>query len=114
MKSKALLNGVRNYHFENWAQTHSCDPLLYFEPNTFDEVREIVELAKSNEKKLKCVGCGHSPSEIACTSDYMISLNKLNRIIDIDKERLQIKVEGGTTLEKMNRVLEENDMAFSV
>ena len=86
--SSVALNGLKNHQFKNWAETYSCSPSLYFEPNTYDELKEIIELAKSNEKKIRCVGCGHSPSDIACTKDYMVSLNKLNRILDVRAARL--------------------------
>jgi len=39
--------------------------------------------ARENEKTVKVVGCGHSFNDIACTDDYMISLKKMNRIIEV-------------------------------
>ena len=42
-----------------------------------------MKLADVNEKKIKVVGHGHSPSNIACTDDYMISLKNFDRIIDV-------------------------------
>jgi cell division protein FtsL len=32
---------------------------------------------------VKVVGEGHSPSDIHCTTDYMISLKKLNKVLDV-------------------------------
>ena len=57
--------------------------MLYFEPKTVDEIKEILKLADVNDKKVKVVGHGHSPSNIACTDDYMISMKNFNRILDV-------------------------------
>jgi L-gulonolactone oxidase len=57
--------------------------LLYFEPKTVDEIKEILKLADVNDKKVKVVGHGHSPSNIACTDDYMILMKNFNRILDV-------------------------------
>ena len=79
----SILNGVKDKFFENWANTFSCRPELYFEPETVDEIRAVLKMAQSNGKKIRAVGMGHSPSSLACTSDYMISLAKFNRLIHV-------------------------------
>jgi len=48
-------------------------------------------VAVANEKKVKIVGMGHSPSNIACTNEYMISFKNLNKILDVDKSFEKIK-----------------------
>ncbi len=79
----SIINGIKGKRFTNWAKTFSCDPTLYFEPKTVDELKEILKLADSNEKTIKIVGFGHSPSSIACTNDYMISLKYFDRILEV-------------------------------
>ncbi|CAF0725327.1 unnamed protein product [Brachionus calyciflorus] len=107
-------NGISGKCFQNWANTYSCWPSLYFEPETIEEIKEILKSANENKKVVKVVGVGHSPSSIACTDDYMISLNKFNRIIDIDSKSLLAKVQGGIRLDKLNDILYDNNMALSV
>ena len=41
---------------------------------------------------IKCVGAGHSPADIMCTKDHMVSLERLNRVLDVDVKNRVIKV----------------------
>lgn len=51
------------------------------------------------------VGSGHSPSDIACTNDVMIRLDKYNKIIEVDQENCEVTVESGITLHELNENL---------
>jgi FAD/FMN-containing dehydrogenase len=44
---------------------------------------QILQLARDNNKAVKVVGEGHSPSDIGCTDGYMISMEKFNKLIDV-------------------------------
>ena len=46
-------------------------------------VLKILAKARLNKKTMKVVGCGHSPSDIACTQGYMICLKNFNKILDV-------------------------------
>ncbi|XP_064602926.1 L-gulonolactone oxidase-like isoform X2 [Liolophura sinensis] len=109
------LGGKSGHNFANWAKTYTCQPEAYFEPKTTDEMREILSCAQQRGKKVKVVGCGHSPSDLACTTDYMICLRHYNRLLKVDKERSQVKVEGGMLVRDLNdSVLNPNGLALSV
>ena len=69
--------------FHNWAQTYHCAPHTVFEPETEHQCKLIVELARREGRKVKAVGVGHSPSDLACTTDFMLRTDKLNRIIEV-------------------------------
>ncbi|CAF0889707.1 unnamed protein product [Brachionus calyciflorus] len=109
-----MQHGTSGKHFKNWSNTYSCNPSLYFEPETIEEIKEILKSANENKKIVKVVGVGHSPSSIACTNDYMISLSKFDRIIDIDQENLKVKVQGGIRVDRLNGILYDNNMGLSV
>ncbi|XP_067901718.1 L-gulonolactone oxidase isoform X2 [Heterodontus francisci] len=108
-----MVQGTMGYEFQNWATTYSCHPELYFEPTSVEEVRQILELAKQRNKRVKTVGCGHSPSDIACTDDYFIRLNKINRLLQVDKEKKQVTVEAGMLLSDLNEKLVTLGLALS-
>lgn len=40
-------------------------------------------MARQRGKRVKVVGGGHSPSDIACTDDFMIQMGKMNRILKV-------------------------------
>lgn len=46
------MKGVANKVLTNWGETFSCSPQLYFEPSNEMEIREIIEKAKINNKKV--------------------------------------------------------------
>lgn len=79
----ASVKGIANKYFQNWANTYSCRPELYFEPDDADELRSVLKQASSAGRKVRVVGVGHSPSSIACTNEYMISLKRMNRVLDV-------------------------------
>jgi len=69
--------------FHNWAETFLCSPAVVFEPSTEEECCAILELAKRHGRTVRAVGAGHSPSDLACTSDFMIRTNKLDGVIEV-------------------------------
>ncbi|KAJ2964478.1 hypothetical protein NQZ79_g617 [Umbelopsis isabellina] len=101
------------HQFRNWANTFGCSPELYFEPCTEREIVEIIQLATKNKKGIKVVGSGHSPSDLALTNDYMISIHKLNRLLAVDKDKGIITVEAGMDLHTLHQVLKNNGLALS-
>ena len=103
-----------NYKFTNWAGTYSCQPELYFEPESIEDVQAVVAEARRQNKHVKVVGCGHSPSDLACTSDYMVNLCRMNKLLEVDKERCLITIEGGVVMEDLNKLLEKEGLALSV
>lgn len=106
--------GKKGYHFTNWAKTYSSDPEYFYEARSRDDLVQILNEARQRNRKVRIVGNGHSPSDLACTTDNMISMRKMNRILNIDCERCQIKVESGALISEMNEVLANNGLSFSV
>jgi len=70
-------------------------------------------MAKKNNRKIRMVGSGHSPSDIACTDDIMISLSNLNRILEVNHQTNEVKVEAGITISKLNEQLLRHGLAIS-
>jgi L-gulonolactone oxidase len=69
--------------FINWGQTFTCRPLAVFEPEDEYQCELILELARREIKTLRAVGVGHSPSDLACTSGYMVRTTKLDKIYEV-------------------------------
>uniref|UniRef100_A0A803W5V0 L-gulonolactone oxidase n=1 Tax=Ficedula albicollis TaxID=59894 RepID=A0A803W5V0_FICAL len=107
------VQGQAGVKFQNWAGTYGSSPELFFRPRSVEEIQEILELARQRGKRVKVVGGGHSPSDIACSEDFMIHMGKINRILQVDKEKLQVKVEAGILLSELNLELEKHGMALA-
>ncbi|XP_029452079.1 L-gulonolactone oxidase-like [Rhinatrema bivittatum] len=108
-----MVLGHSGFRFQNWAQTYGSQPELYFQPTSAEEVKEILDLARQRSKRVKVVGGGHSPSDIACTDDFMIDMNKMNKILKVDKEKKQVTVEAGILIVDLNEELTKCGLALS-
>lgn len=69
--------------FINWGLSYECTPLAVFEPETEYQCELVLELARREGRTVRAVGVGHSPSDLACTSQFMLRTEKLNKIIEV-------------------------------
>ena len=69
--------------FNNWGRSFYCAPLAIFEPENEFQCELILELARREGKSVKATGVGHSPSDLACTNEYMLRTIKLNRVLEV-------------------------------
>ncbi|SGY55537.1 BQ5605_C006g04042 [Microbotryum silenes-dioicae] len=99
--------------FTNWATTYSCQTLSLFRPRTVDEVRYVVELARREGVELRASGSGHSPSDLVCTEGYIINLDRLDTVLEIDTTNTKFHAEGGIKLSALHPILREHDLAIS-
>ena len=72
--------------FRNWSGDFACQPQEIAYPNTEAQVAEIIGRAHDEGVRVKVVGAGHSWSDIACTSGYLLRLDHLKRVINVDQE----------------------------
>jgi len=85
-----------------WAKTFSSRPELYIQPQSLPEIQKVVKLARRCRRRIVVVGCGHSPSDLTCTSSWMINLDRYNRVLNVDKQKKTMLVEGGIRLRQLN------------
>nr|XP_054757565.1 L-gulonolactone oxidase-like [Lytechinus pictus] len=106
---------MEGYIFRNWAETFFCKPERYYEPQNISELTLLVHMARKEGKRVKVCGSRHSPSDIACTTGYMINMKHINKVISVDVDKCQIHVEAGVKLEKLNiDILPRHGLALSV
>ncbi|KAJ1993902.1 D-arabinono-1,4-lactone oxidase [Dimargaris cristalligena] len=104
----------KTFTYRNWAQTFSCSPELYFEPQNEKEIVAIVQRAREHRKTVKVFGAGHSPSDLPCTDGYMLNLDRMNRLLEVDETRMVVTVEGGMRLFELHPLLQKHNLALSV
>ena len=85
-----------------WAKTFKCRPELYITPHTFEEIQKILNLARRCRRRIVVVGCGHSPSILTCTSSWMVNLDHYDKVLNVDKQRKTMLVQGGIRLRQLN------------
>lgn len=101
----------KNYKWTNWAGNQSCIAKNYFEPETEEQISELILLASGNGKKIRVVGSGHSFSPIALSNEILISLKKYRKLISISKN--SVTVQGGMYLHELYSILLQNKLSLS-
>lgn len=85
-----------------WARTFHARPELYIRPQSLQEIQKIVTLARRMRRRVVTVGCGHSPSDLTCTSAWMVNLDDFKDVIAVDKERSTMTVQAGIRMHSLN------------
>jgi L-gulonolactone oxidase len=96
------------YRFQNWAQNESCTAKNYYQPETEDE---LIDLVKTSSK-VRVVGTGHSWSAICLSEETLINLDHYNRVLALDKEKLQVTLQPGLKLWQLNEWLDKEGLAL--
>lgn len=103
---------TRHLH-HTWARTFSSLPELYIQPESLPEIEKVINLARKCRRRITSVGCGHSPSELTCTSSWLVNLDNYKRILSIDKASRIVVMEGGIRLYTLCEELDRHGLAMS-
>ena len=97
-------NPKSRYLHHTWAQTFFSRPELYFQPSSIPELQKIVTLARRCRKRICVTGFGHSPSDLTCTSSWLINLDNLNSILgkDVNSTPGRYHFQAGISLHDLN------------
>ncbi|KAI8972568.1 L-gulonolactone/D-arabinono-1,4-lactone oxidase [Trametes punicea] len=98
--------------FTNWGLSYTCTPLSVFEPETEDQCRLVLELARREGKTVRAAGVGHSPSDLACTAGFMLRTGKLNKVIEVNVEKRYVVAQAGIILNDLHDVLARHGLAM--
>jgi len=96
----------------NWARNQSSNPHNIFKPNSEVEISEIISLGVAERVKVRPIGNGHSFSSIGLTDGFLVSMDSMDRIISIDREKLQVTVGAGITIADLNEELHKIGFAL--
>jgi D-arabinono-1,4-lactone oxidase len=80
----------QSYIHRTWARTFHARPELYLRPQSIVEIQKIITLARRIRRRVVTVGCGHSPSDLTCTSAWMVNLDDFGHVLNVDRERRTI------------------------
>ncbi|MEX0940757.1 MAG: FAD-binding protein [Candidatus Babeliales bacterium] len=96
----------------NWAGNLTCNPQQIIKPRNLEHLKEIIKKAAVEKKTIRAIGTGHSWTDILCTDGYLLNTDHLNRVLVIDKEKKQIRVQAGIKLKDLIKVLANNGLAL--
>jgi FAD-linked oxidoreductase len=89
----------------NWAGNVRWSPAAVMRPDTTDEVARIVTRAADEGGRVKPIGGGHSFTATAATSGTQLTLDRMTRVIAVDREHRQVTVEAGIRIAHLNQHL---------
>lgn len=75
------------------------------EPESEEQVSELVKKAASENRKIRVVGAGHSSSPLVRTNDYLVSLKHFRGVEDPDLQDHQATVPVGMTVKEAGKDL---------
>ncbi|HEY5166091.1 MAG TPA: D-arabinono-1,4-lactone oxidase [Acidimicrobiia bacterium] len=105
---------MRDRHrWRNWGGNQRCTPAAIEAPRSDLEVTEAVRRARHADQTIKVVGTGHSFTDIACTTGRMMSIDDLDRVVDVDLDTSCVTVEAGITIHRLNEELAVRGLAFA-
>jgi L-gulono-1,4-lactone dehydrogenase len=91
--------------WRNWAGDQRCRPATVERPASIEEVAAALARAAEGDERVRVVGSGHSFSDIALTDGRLLSLARMNRVLDVDRDSGLVRVEAGITIRELNERL---------
>jgi FAD/FMN-containing dehydrogenase len=107
-----LLSGHAHAQLRNWAGNHYYTPHVLEKPTTKQELISCITHAAQSNHKICIVGANHSFNRIACADDYCINTRNLSRVLSVDRERMQVRAEGGILMKTFNEHIAQHGLAL--
>src|SRR5579875_1320762 len=101
----------RKRAWSNWSGSVRCEPREVVRPGSVEELARPIGRYGREGRHVRVVGSGHSFTPLAQTDDVLMSLDGVQGIEAIDRERGTATVLGGTWLRHLGKALLEEGLA---
>lgn len=98
--------------WRNWSGSQSSTPDLRLAPASVSELQNLLADPKHATAKIRPVGSGHSFSPLVPGNDILVSLARLNGVLDHDDNQCRARVAAGTLLGQLGQPLESINQAL--
>jgi L-gulonolactone oxidase len=105
-------SAVHHYSWRNWAGDQRCEPAAWERPATIEQLCACVQRAADSGRQVRVVGSGHSFSDIACTDGALVSLERMTRVLGVDRESGLVRAQAGITISELSRAVHEHGLAL--
>jgi FAD-linked oxidoreductase len=96
----------------NWVGDQRCRPAAIERPGSIAEIAAAVERAGAHDQRVRVAGAGHSFSDIALTDGRLLKLDRMNRVLDVDRATGLVRVQGGITIHALSARLAAHGLAL--
>ena len=97
----------------NFAGDQTCAPAAFERPRNRRELARAIGAARSAGRTVRVAGAGHSFTGAVLTDGTLLSLDRLARVVDVDRASGLVRVEAGIRLGALSEVLWDNGLAFA-
>jgi L-gulonolactone oxidase len=98
--------------WRNWAGDQRCEPAAIERPASRGELIDAVGRAAEAARPVRAAASGHSFTDVACTDGTMVRLERLNRVLDVDRSSGIVKIEAGIVIADLAEALDEHGLAM--
>jgi L-gulonolactone oxidase len=102
----------RAAQWRNWTGDQRCTPATRERPRSNEELSAALVRAGSRGSRVRAAGAGHSFSEIACSEDTLLSLERMSGVLDVDAGSGHVRVQAGITINALSRQLDAHGLAM--
>ncbi len=130
-ESATLLDGIRTFieadhvrtdpdsslHYgRDWTRLYTPNPLAVVLPGTVDQVQQLVRYANDHRLGLVPSGgrTGLSGAAVACQGEIVVSLERLNRILDFDPTDRSVTCQAGVVTENLQNFARDRGLYYPV
>ncbi|KPI89085.1 putative L-gulonolactone oxidase [Leptomonas seymouri] len=99
-----------SHQWTNLAQIGFCTPAHHHYPASTMEVQQAIAFVRACKGKCRVAGAGKSPNSSTFTSEHLIHMNRMNRILSIDADTCTLTCEAGALMEDVMNVLDKEGL----
>jgi hypothetical protein len=96
----------------NWSGSLKFKPSTFLQPSHEDELRQIMQRAYREGRKVKIAGAGHSSSPLVKTDQLLLRLDHFKGIVSRDELAQTATLKTGMTVHDANSALQELNLAL--
>ena len=96
-----------------WTGDRFAQPERAVSARTTAEVQAAVAAAAASGETLRVLGSGFSYSDVAHTTSVQLTINEMNRVLEIDPGAGRVRVQAGITLAALNEALGAAGLAMA-
>lgn len=102
----------RPARWTNWDRRQPCAPAVFERPGTISELSGVLERAARDGRTVRVAGSGHSFTGLVPTDGTLISLARINRVLDVDPSSGLVRVQAGISLHDLSLELARHGLAL--
>lgn len=93
--------------WSNWSGEQTCTPAVHEHPARVEDVQAAVRAAAAAGRTVRVAGAGHSFTSVVLTDGTLLSLDRMDRVLDADTATGLVRVQAGITLYALSQRLAE-------